>query len=64
MGRVQEAVLLLPFLLGILLFPCPSAGEMVIAVPDFQAAGCMPYLGSGVAEQVGEADGPGPVDPP
>ncbi|HRX26497.1 MAG TPA: hypothetical protein P5219_06780, partial [Aminivibrio sp.] len=52
MGRVPAAVLLLPVFLGILLFPCPSAGEMVLAVPDFQAVGCMPYLGSGVAEQV------------
>jgi TolB-like protein len=52
MGRVPAAVLLLPVLLGILLFPCPSAGEMVLAVPDFQAVGCMPYLSSGVAEQV------------
>ncbi len=52
MGRVPAAVLLLPVFLGILLFPCPSAGEMVLAVPDFQAVGCMPYLSSGVAEQV------------
>jgi len=51
-GNVKRALLFI--LLGVfaLLAPLPSSGEMLIAVPDFQATGCMPYLGAAVAERV------------
>ena len=37
---------------ALVLTPSQAAAEMVLAVPDFQAVGCMPYLGPAVAEQV------------
>ena len=42
-------------LLGVfflLMISLPARAEMIIAVPDFKVAGCMPWLGSAVAEQV------------
>ncbi|MEA4881230.1 MAG: hypothetical protein VB045_07120, partial [Synergistaceae bacterium] len=42
-------------LLGIfflLMISFPAQAEMIIAVPDFKASGCMPWLGGAVAEQV------------
>lgn len=46
--------LILLLLLGtsILAAPLPSTAEMLIAIPDFQAVGCMPYLGGAVGERV------------
>ena len=44
-----------------LFFPSPSSGEMVLAVPDFQAVGCPQHLGGAVAEQIrGKLTGRGP----
>ena len=37
---------------ALVLTPSQAAAEMVLAVPHFQAVGCMPYLGPAVAEQV------------
>jgi len=52
-GRKGGALILLLLVCAALLFtPSRAAAEMVLAVPDFQAVGCMPYLGPAVAEQV------------
>ena len=52
-GRKWRA-LILTFLVctALVIAPSRAAAEMVLAVPDFQAVGCMHYLGSAVAEQV------------
>lgn len=55
MNSGTKGCALIPVLLvcaALVLTPSQAAAEMVLAVPDFQAVGCMPYLGPAVAEQV------------
>jgi len=55
MNSGRKRGVLIPVLLvcaSLVFTPSPAASEMVLAVPDFQAVGCMPYLGPAVTEQV------------
>ncbi len=52
-GRYQNTVLSgLLSIFFLLMISLPARAEMIIAVPDFKATGCMPWLGGAVAEQV------------
>lgn len=50
----KKTCLLILLILGvrILAGPLPSSAEMLIAIPDFQTVGCMPYLGGAIGERV------------
>ena len=51
-GKKKYLLILLILGASILAAPLPSTAEMLIAIPDFQAVGCMPYLGGAVGERV------------
>ena len=54
MNGKKTRLLLSLLLMGLCILAAPllSSAEMLIAIPDFQTVGCMPYLGGAVGECV------------